>query len=1205
MCRRESPLLRYTPLALAFNTCFLACAHRIVGLELGTRLGHYVVVAPLGAGGMGEVYRASDTKLGRDVALKVLPADLARDSERLARFQREARAVASLNHPHIVTLHSVEEANGIHFLTMELVDGQSLDRLIPEGGLSVDRILVLATALADALVAAHEKGILHRDLKPANVMPGSRVKVLDFGLAKVSTDDAQGEAAMATALQTRDGVVMGTVPYMSPEQVAGRAVDHRTDLFSLGVILYEMACGRRPFEGASSIELASAILRDTPPLVTDVRSDLPADLARLIRRCLEKDPQQRIQTARDVANECREMLRQVSQTGTAPTSARRSTASGSSSVTQGEGFWIAVLPFKYSGANADLTALAEGLSEEIVTGLSRFSYLRVISRSSTLRYVNQAVDVRTVGREIGARYVMEGSLRQARAQLRVAVQLVDAVSGAHLWAETYNRPFDTNELFALQDDLVPRIVSTVADAYGVLPHSMSQAVRSKAFEQLTPYEALLRSLSYAERVTAEEHAEAKAGLERALQQSPAHSDCWAMLSIMLADEYGHGFGAAPETLEGALKAARRAVDANPANHRAYQALAWALFLRKEFQACRHAGERALAFNPMDACTAVYVGQTLAFSGDWERGCTLIARAIELNPHHPGWYWYASFLDAYRKRDYNAALAIALKMNLPGVSLVEVALAATYGQLAEREGARNSIRELLALKPDYAAVARQELGKWFDVAITEQLLDGLRKAGLDVPALGGNVSFTSPVAKTVGASTSLTPSIAVLPFANMSADKDQDYFSDGLAEEIINLLTRVSGLKVIARTSAFAFRGKEQDIRTIADALGVRTILQGSVRRAASRIRVTAQLINAVDGDHLWSERFDREMTEVFAVQDEIAAAIASALKVTLTGKPAEPRHEPNVAAYEAFLKGRHRYYQFSPDAFARAEQDFTCAAELDPQWAEPRAALGDLYFELGFYGWRPLDDMMPRARFEARKALELIPSHPMAHAVLGTIAALHDYDWQEAEQQFRLARASESLGPNGRMLALFYSVARGRFDEALKEMATVIAEDPLNSFWRARKAWILLWAERHDEAIAEARKALEFDATNYQARMMIALSFTFQGNLAEAREESDEVFRIAAYDALNTGLLAGLLARAGEQDRSAQVLAAMTGAVTIGRTMYHLVCGEFDAALDWYQKDIELRRPNAPMIAFAGFLKPLRASPRWPKVAGLMNLGGA
>jgi serine/threonine-protein kinase len=379
-----------------------------------------------------------------------------------------------------------------------------------------------------------------------------------------------------------------------------------------------------------------------------------------------------------------------------------------------------------------------------------------------------------------------------------------------------------------------------------------------------------------------------------------------------------------------------------------------------------------------------------------------------------------------------------------------------------------------------------------------------------------------------------------------------------------------------------------------------------VRRAGSRVRVTAQLIDAAVGDHLWSERFDREMTDVFALQDEIAAAIASALRLTLTGADAEPRgHEPNVAAYEAFLKARHHFYQFSPDAFARAEEEFTRATGLDPEWAEPSAALGDLYFSLGFYGWRPLADMIPRSRAAARTALQLGSSHPMAHAVLGTIAGLHDYDWDEAEKHFQQVRTAASLAPAVRGLsALFYSLARGRFDEALSDMTQVIAADPLNSFWRARLAWILLNTKRYDDAIVEARMALDLDATNYQARMMIAVSLAFQGKLADARQPAEEVYRTSSFDALNTGLLAGLLARAGENDRANEVLVAMTGAIAIGRTMYHLVCGEIDAAIDWYQKDIEERRPNAPMVAYAAWLRPLRDHPRWPAVARMMNLGG-
>ncbi len=354
----------WPPLCGPCNTPSLANA-----TVIGKTLGHYHVVDKLGEGGMGEVFRATDTKLGRAVALKVLPAEMARDPERLARFQREARAVAALNHPHIVTIYSVEEAEpstgsvqgGIHFLTMELVEGQSLAQLIPEGGFPVDRILSTGAALADALAAAHEKGIVHRDLKPANVMLTSdgRPKVLDFGLAKEMRGTGAADATLTAAGRTEVGVVMGTPAYMSPEQIAGREVDHRTDIFSLGILLYQMATGQRPFEGATSMELASAILRDTPRPLGEVRADVPADLARLIRRCLEKDPQRRVQTMRDVDNELREIARSATQdakVGSSPSLATRSGAERAD-----EGFWVAVLPFKYRGANADLEALADGL----------------------------------------------------------------------------------------------------------------------------------------------------------------------------------------------------------------------------------------------------------------------------------------------------------------------------------------------------------------------------------------------------------------------------------------------------------------------------------------------------------------------------------------------------------------------------------------------------------------------------------------------------------------------------------------------------------------------------------------------------------------------------------------------------------------------------------------------------------------------------
>jgi serine/threonine protein kinase len=689
---------------------------------------------------MGEVYRATDTKLGREVALKVLPPDVASDPERLARFQREARAVAALNHPNVVTLYSVEECDGVHFLTMELLEGQPLDRLISASSLSVERIVEIASALADALVAAHEKGIVHRDLKPANVMVTheGRVKVLDFGLAKDVGAATSSDATLTSAGRTQAGAVMGTLAYMSPEQVSGRLLDHRTDIFSLGVMLHEMATGRRPFDGTSSAEVVSSILRDTPPLVTDVRPDLPSDLARVIRRCLEKDPRFRVQTARDISNEFRDLARLVSGAASPAVTSTSRTAPppASGAIHPEEGFWVAVLPFKYKGAEAGLEALAEGITEEIVTGLSRFSYLRVIARTSTARYSSESGDIRAIGKELGARYVMEGSVRKAGAKVRIAAQLVDASSGAGLWAETYDYPFTPDAVFELVDDVVPRIVSTVADTQGIMPHSMTESLRNRNPEHLTPYEAVLRSFGHFQRLNAAEHAAARSALERAVQQPPDRGDCWAMLSMLYREEYTHGLNLRPDPIGRALAAARRAVDAAPTNHLGYHALASALFFRRELGAFRTAAERAIALNPMDGFTAAYLGFLIAYAGDWERGCALAERSTRLNPHHPGWYWFPLFFNAYRQRDYRRALEIVLKVNMPAFWRTQFALAAAYGQLGDKESARNAVQDLLTIRPDFSVTARDELRKWWEPQLIEHLIEGLRKAGLEIAAEQG-------------------------------------------------------------------------------------------------------------------------------------------------------------------------------------------------------------------------------------------------------------------------------------------------------------------------------------------------------------------------------------------------------------------------------------------------------------------------------------
>ena len=275
---------------------------------------------------------------------------------------------------------------------------------------------------------------------------------------------------------------------------------------------------------------------------------------------------------------------------------------------------------------------------------------------------------------------------------------MDASSGAHLWAETYDRAFQAEQLFELQDELVPRIVSTVGETHGVLPYSMSETLRNRDPNNLTPYEAVLRGFAYFKHVSAEEHIGARAALERAVEQAPGNADCWAMLAMLYREENNHGYNVRPDPVGRGLAAARRAVDLAPSNHLAHHALASVLYFRREKQAFRSAAQRAMELNPMDGFTLAYMGFLLSYSGEWERGCALMEKARNLNPNHPGWYWFPPFFNAYRKGEFREALELALKVNMPGFWRNEFALAVTYGQLGEQELAQNAARELLAIRP---------------------------------------------------------------------------------------------------------------------------------------------------------------------------------------------------------------------------------------------------------------------------------------------------------------------------------------------------------------------------------------------------------------------------------------------------------------------------------------------------------------------------
>jgi len=452
-----------------------------------------------------------------------------------------------------------------------------------------------------------------------------------------------------------------------------------------------------------------------------------------------------------------------------------------------------------------------------------------------------------------------------------------------------------------------------------------------------------------------------------------------------------------------------------------------------------------------------------------------------------------------------------------------------------------------------------------------------------------------------------PSIAVLPFENMSGDRENEYFSDGLAEEIINALTRIPGLKVIARTSAFAFKGRHEDVRRIAEALGVKNVLEGSVRKAGSRIRVTVQLITAADGSHLWSERYDRELADVFAVQDEIATAITGALQVTLSAAsmPAR-RYTPNLPAYEHYLKALYDSQRRTPESMARAQKHFERAIELDPQFAVAHAEFGHLFHQLATYGFMPPREALPLMRKEARRALAIDASLPEGHAMLGTAAAMFDYDWPEAERHFRLAMAHGVVPPLVHLYyALYCLLPTGRAQEAVHHYTLVLNEDPLNLAARAERAVCLRAALRYTEGNDELRQVLDLDETFWFPYFMLGVNLALDGQFEEAFSMAEEAYRVAPWFKPIVGFQAAMLKRAGEMDRAEKLIEQLRPkgeyGDPIGPAIFHLLCGEMDATADWTEKAIEQRQP-AVLFFVNAHATALRSSARWPALARMMNL---
>jgi serine/threonine protein kinase len=599
---------------------------------IGRTLAHYRITAAIGAGGMGQVYRATDTKLGRDVALKVLPEEMASSPERLERFRREAKALAALDHPGIVTVFSVEEESGVHFLTMQLVEGQPLDHVIAGGGLAREKFLEIASALAEALAAAHEKGIVHRDLKPANIMVSAdgRVKVLDFGLARMKEPEAEESSGsqLPTDLHTHEGTVMGTAPYMSPEQVSGLPLDHRTDIFSLGVVLHEMATGSRPFQGPTAAVLLSAILRDPPPAVADVRQDLPRELDWLIGRCLEKDRNLRTQSAKEVRDGLAALRRQTSS-GAVP----RSTVSGASSASAANAAAgrrsIVVLPFANLSSDPENEYFSDGLTEEIIADLSKVKALRVISRTSAMQLKGAKKDVRTIGRDLDVRYVLEGGVRKAGNSLRITAQLIDAQTDAYLWSDKYSGTLD--DVFEVQERVSREIVRALDVT---LTSNEDRLLAERPIANARAFELFLQARQEVRRMGGDALERASRLLSQAVAIEGATPPLLALMAWTKVTQVRLGIHRGPEPLAEAQAQALALLERAPDSPAGHALLGYIEYEHGHLpEAVRHF-ERALEREPNDADALFYMGISFIAAGETERALATGRRIVASDPLSP-------------------------------------------------------------------------------------------------------------------------------------------------------------------------------------------------------------------------------------------------------------------------------------------------------------------------------------------------------------------------------------------------------------------------------------------------------------------------------------------------------------------------------------------------------------------------------------------